>query len=90
MTGDINVKSVDDIRKLVCTIIADMLCIAVPDVTLETTLIELGADSFHMVELAARLDTQFGIKLPRMYSMAGKYTVGKLVSAVVTQLEARA
>jgi acyl carrier protein len=86
---EVTPNEVNDIQSTVCASIAEMLCIAATEVTPNATLVDLGADSFHFVDLVTRLDIRFGIHLPKVYGMPGRYTVDTLVRAVAAQLAAR-
>jgi acyl carrier protein len=82
------IRDVDDVPDAVRSSIAEILCIPITAVTPSVTLIALGAESFHFVNLAYRLDTHFGIRLPKQYGIPSGYTVDALTRAVVKQLEA--
>lgn len=86
---DADPSELDAIKKAVCATIADMLCIPVTEVTTGAPMVDLGADSFQVVELSTRLDAEFDITLPRTYALSTHYTVDTLVRAVAAQVHAR-
>jgi acyl carrier protein len=78
----------DEVSEAVCASIADMLCLSPAEIERGTTLADLGADSFQLIELASRLDGRFGITLPKRYAMSGRHTVDALIHAVAEQVQA--
>ncbi len=82
-----NILTEDGIAHSVHSCIGEILAISITEIVPEATLSGLGADSFHYVELMARLDERFGISLPPIYAVAADYTVATLTRAVATALD---
>ena len=68
--------------------IAEMLGLDPKDVTLESAIIELGAQSFDFVELVVRLEKAFETSLPKELTIPDMHTVGRFVEAIVASKQA--
>lgn len=68
--------------------IAEMLGIDPKDVTRESPIIELGAQSFDFVELVVRLEKAFETSLPKELTIPDMHTVGRFVEAIVASKHA--
>jgi acyl carrier protein len=68
--------------------IAEMLGIDPREVTLESPIIELGAQSFDFVELVVRLEKAFETSLPKELTIPDMHTVGRFVEAVIASKHA--
>jgi acyl carrier protein len=75
----------DDVRGVV----ANVLGVACSTVSQSSRLFELGADSFQLLDLTCRLESQFQIDLPGHFAVTGDYSVADLASVVTTRLHGR-
>lgn len=74
------------VQALVNEIIAETVGVSVDSIGDVGSLIELGADSFHFVELVAHLEATFSINLPYELSEVGRQTATDYVMAVTQAL----
>lgn len=79
----------ETVRFKVINVVADQLGLAVNDIQLTSTLVELGADSLDAVELLMALEEEFSIELPDEEALL-LATVDQLVTSVLTRTENRA
>ena len=70
-----------DIYEKVAAIVAEQLGISADDVTAETTLEDLNADSLDVVEVIMALEAEFNMEIPDEYAEKIK-TVGDLADYV--------
>jgi len=70
-----------DIYEKVATIVAEQLGISIDDVTAETTLEDLNADSLDVVEVIMALEAEFNMEIPDEEAEKVK-TVGGLANYV--------
>lgn len=63
--------------------IAEMLGIDAKEITPESPVVDLGAQSFDFVELVVRLEKTFGTSLPRELLIPDSHTVNRYVEAIV-------
>ena len=63
--------------------IAEMLGIDAKEITPESPVIELGAQSFDFVELVVRLEKTFETSLPKELMIPDWHTVDRYVQAIV-------
>jgi acyl carrier protein len=73
----------DEVLGAVRDIVAELIGVEPDTVTSDTVLLEAGADSFHFVFVVFRLQTLYGITLPREMSMPDRHTVGDFANAVI-------
>lgn len=78
----------DSVLNVVKAEIAEMLGIDPREVTLESPIIELGAQSFDFVELVVRLEKAFETSLPKELTIPDMHTVRRFVDAVVASKQA--
>jgi acyl carrier protein len=66
--------------------VLDLLPVDASEVQSTTDLLSLGAHSFDFVNLVFKLETAFGIKMPRRYAIPAKHTIAAYARAVAKQL----
>ena len=77
-------KSTASVLETVTAEICQLLDVARPDVSPESRLIDLGAQSFDFVELVLRLEGVFHTTLPKELMIPDAHTVNRYVKAIVT------
>jgi acyl carrier protein len=71
------------VLEIVTAEICDLLDVARPDVSPESRLIDLGAQSFDFVELVLRLEKAFDRPLPKELMIPDAHTVSRYVEAIL-------
>ena len=80
--ADTRQVTLEAIRKSV----ADVLGIPLSDVSADSLLTDLGADSFHLVDLACHTEAQLGIRFPSSLSLSGRSSIAAIADAVLVHL----
>jgi acyl carrier protein len=73
----------DSVLDIVATEIGELLRVPAADITPESRLIDLGAQSFDFVELVVRLEKAFNTSLPRELMIPDVRTVRRYVDLIV-------
>lgn len=76
-------KNTASVLEIVTAEICQLLDVARPDVSPESRLIDLGAQSFDFVELVLRLERVFHTTLPKELMIPDAHTVNRYVEAIV-------
>ena len=63
--------------------IREMLNLNAADITPQSRLIDLGAQSFDFVELILRLEKQFDVSLPKELMIPDSHTVARYIDEIV-------
>ena len=76
------------IFKKVAQLLAEQFGLDMEDITEDTVLADLGADSVDLVELSMNLEEEFGIEEMGEEDIASIHNVGDLVNYIQAQLDA--
>ncbi len=79
----------DEILGVVRGCLSDLLHVRPSEIRLDTTLLEIGAESLDFVDLVHKLERSFEIAIPWSLSIPGSQTVRSFVDAVATGLADR-
>jgi acyl carrier protein len=74
---------------LVCHFVAEVIGIPANDVYAESTLIDLGADSFHFIDITCRLESEFRIVLPESFAAPHRSSLRMIASEVSRRIDAK-
>lgn len=66
-------------------IVARVLSVPLSDVSANSQLSDLGADSFQLVDLACHIESHFRIQFPSSFSLSGRSLISALAEAVIVQ-----
>ncbi len=80
---------VDEIRRAVRHAVAAVLGLDVAAVTLRASLIGMGAESFHFIELVIHLEKAFDVRIDVPYAVLGRQPLQALVTTVEDALAER-
>jgi acyl carrier protein len=73
---------IDATHTLVLDCIAGALKVPVDMLTVDTVLLDVGADSIALTKVVYQLEQLFGIRMPEDLSIPDEFTVGTFVEAV--------
>ena len=69
--------------------VADVLGADMNTLTPDSTLLELGAQSFDFTHLVFRLERRFGVKIPRTLAIPARHTIERYAKAIIAAASTR-
>ncbi len=81
-----SLDSYSEVLSIVTTNVAEVLDVPTGEVTADSVLLDLGAQSLDFIDLILRFERRFGISLSRDFAIPNDYSIEQYVNAI---LEAR-
>lgn len=84
MTDTVLYRQADeDVKAIIRQLVSDVIGIQPQDVSMDNSLCELGADSFHIADLAFRLEQHFAMRIISPSAAENFHTVTSLAIIVI-------